>query len=315
MEIIHWKLSDELEEETHEHYRSDIVASLKNKNPMDIVHRITFDNIAPSITVLDVEKFVDFVNTNFLGGKIKGIGLDIGAGCGFFSALLAKRDTVQKIYAVEVTETIVQGLMPKVVEHVLGKDKSEKVIGCIGDFGNIELPDNSVDFAFDFYSLHHSHDMKHTATEIARVLKPGGFLFCFDKVRDDSLTDADLDALLDKEYDENTKRMFGVDVTKKLTRRMNGEKEFRLRDWKEAFLSGGFSHFEHYNVVRCASNNALIKKAKELFSHISPHLQTKVTNLIPDSAKAVNKLSVENRVYTRLIDPYPKEISLVIMHK
>lgn len=316
MEILNWKINPELKKEIDEHYRTDFALSLINSNPKKIIDEITFDSVAPNLTTKEVENFINFINKKFLKNKIKGVGLEVGSGPGFFSAIFAKNENVEKVYAVEVCENIVKGLMSKVTSFVLGKDLEDKVVGCVGDFSNLELKDNSVDFVFDFYSLHHSDNLNKTLSEINRILKPGGVILCFDKARGDYLTNEDLEKMLNKEYSLEAKRIMGVDSSIRLTRRMNGEKEFRLKDWESNFISSGFSKFEHYNIARCASGNKIIKKIKEIFSLLPPKIQIIFTSTILKSKeKTANDLSVKNRVYTKLIDNFPKEISLMVVYK
>lgn len=316
MEILNWKINPELKKEIDRHYRTNFALSLKDCDSKIIMDKITFDSVAPNLTLENIEKFVDYVDKNFLNKKIKGVGLEVGAGPGFFSAIFAKNKDVKKVYAVEVCENIVKELMPKVTSFVSDKSSADKVVGCIGDFNNLELEDSSIDFVFDFYSLHHSDNLNQTLSEINRILKPGGVIFCFDKARGDYLTNEDLEKMLDKEYPAEAKKIMGVDPTVRLTRRMNGEKEFRLKDWKSNFIRSGFSKFEHYNVVRCASGNKVIKKIKEIFSLLSPKIQILFTaKLFKKENIGSNNLSNNNRVYTTLIDNFPKEISLMVAYK
>jgi ubiquinone/menaquinone biosynthesis C-methylase UbiE len=313
MQILNWKIEPDLKKEIDSHYRTDFAISLKDSNPVEIIKKITFDNVAPNITIIDVKKFFKYINKNFLDKKIKGVGLEVGAGPGFFSAVLADNKKVEKIYAVEVCENIVTELMPVIADFVLGKKKSEKVVGVVGEFNNLELKDNSVDFVFDFFSLHHSNDLQKTLSEIHRVLKPGGVIFCFDKARADYLKEDDLKNMLDKEYSEEAKKNMGVDVKERLTRRMNGEQEFRLKDWKKYFMLTNFSNFEHYNIARSDSNNFFVRILKNIFSKLPPKIQIFFTaKFIDPDKKTYNNLSSENRVYTKLVNNFPKEISLII---
>lgn len=316
MEILNWKISSELKKEIDRHYRTDFARSLKDSNPKEIIDQITFDGVAPNLKLEEVENLINYINRKFLKDKIKGVGLEVGSGPGFFSAIFAKNKDVEKIYAVEACENIVRGLMPKVTSFILGNDSNNKVIGCIGDFNHLELKDNSIDFVFDFYSLHHSEDLQKTLIEIYRILKPGGFIVCLDKARGDYLTDKDIEKMLNKEYSTKTKELMGVNPKVKLTRKMNGEKEFRLKDWSSNFTLSGFSKFEHYNIARCANNNKIVRKVKEIFSLIIPKIQIIFTSIILKPKKVtVNNLSSKNRVYTTLIDNFPKEISLMIGYK
>jgi SAM-dependent methyltransferase len=225
---------------------------------------------------------------------------------------LARRAAVERVYAVDACEAIVRELMPAVVPFAAGA-AADKVVGCVGEFDRLGVPDASADFAFDFFSLHHSADLGRTCRELARILKPGGFVLCFDKARDDRLVDAQVQALLDREYSRDFKRLMGKDPDVRWTRRMNGEFEYRLREWRAAFLGNGFTAFEHHQVARIRSASAFVRAGKRLFSLLPPRLQGRLMDLLP--LKPQNDLSPKGRVYTDLLERFPKEISLMIAWK
>jgi SAM-dependent methyltransferase len=229
------------------------------------------------------------------------------------SSILAKKPEVEKMYSVEVSANLITELMPVVAEYILGKENVNIVVGCIGEFDNIELPDNSLDFVFDFFALHHSGDLKKTLAEIYRVLKPGGVLVCFDKARDDAMSEADLERLLDIEYPASFKEKMGIDPKVKHTRRMNGEYEYRLKDWRQHVLHAGFSSMEHFNVARTVSAMLLVRAAKYALSLLPPRLQAHITRLFPITP--TSNISANNRVYTPLVNHFQKEISLIIGYK
>ncbi len=313
MEIKEWKIDPILKLEINEHYRTSYALSLKNESLINIVRKITFDSVAPNITIDDVSRFMDYVNSTFLKNRIKGIGLEVGGGCGFFSALLANYPTVEKVYSVEICENIVRELMPNVVNKVLTKNNG-KVIGCIGDFDNLEIPDNTVDFVFDFYSLHHSSNIKKTFSELYRILKPGGFVFCFDKTRANNLTDGDLEKLLDQEYSREAKINMGLSPDVLHTRRMNGEKEYRLNDWKNTFLDSGFRKFEHYHIARLPNIKTFGNLIKKIISNFPIFIQVSITKYFGKNGNT-NNLEQSNKIYTRFVNNFPKEISLMVAWK
>lgn len=313
MEILTWNIRPELKRATDAHYRARIREEVAHKHPMDIIREVTFDYGAPDLTLDEVSAFVAYVDRYILKGKIRGTGLDVGGGPGTMSSLLAKKEEVEKVYSVEVSANLVTDLMPVVSEYILGKEKKDAVVGCIGEFDNIELPDNSLDFVFDFFALHHSGDLEKTLTEIYRVLKPGGVLVCFDKVRDDSLSESDLEGLLDMEYPASFKEKMGIDPTVKHTRGMNGEYEYRLQDWKQYLKGAGFSRAEHFSVARTVSTFWFIRVVKYFLTMLPPRVQAGITRLLPITS--TSNISANNRVYTSLVNHFQKEISLIIGYK
>mgnify|MGYP001573154316 CR=1 FL=1 len=310
MEILHWSIDPELKKEAEKHYRTKFAVSLKDREPLEIIREITFDGAVPNIEIKDIENLFDFVDKNFLKSRIKGTGVEVGSGPGTFSSVLAKRDLVEKMYAVEVCRPIVEFLMAKVSGYILN-GKADKVVGAVGSFDEMELPDESVDFIFDFFSLHHSDDLERTLKECIRILKKGGFIFCFDKARPDYFTGKDLNELLDAEYTKKDKESFGWPADKKLTRRMNGEKEFRLIDWRRAFRNAGFPKIKNFHLAKTGN-----RKIKKVIASMPMKIQILLNRFLP-ARKPNHKfiLSSRNKIYAEEVNPFPKEISLLIARK
>ncbi len=315
MQILHWPIDAALEKETKEHYRTRFAHDLQKETPLEIIRQITFDGVAPEITVPDIRKLIEYVVKNFLP-RLSGQGLEVGAGPGTFSSVLASFDKVEKVYSIEVCPPIVELLAPKVSDFILGKE-THKVVGVIGDFDHIQLSDASLDFIFDYYSLHHSPDINVTLKECARVLKPGGFVLCFDKARPDHYTQEDLSKLLDAEYpDDHKEKLFGVPVGQKFTRRMNGEKEYRLKDWKAAFLGAGFKRFEHFHFAKTIGGSSVTRVLKKFLVLLPARVQARLTRFMPQKPRRhIFLLADSNRVFVPDINKFPKEFSLMIAYR
>ena len=211
-------------------------------------------------------------------------------------------------------QPIVELLAPKITKYILGSNEN-KVIGVVGDFNSVNLPTGSVNFAFDFFSLHHSSDLSVTLKEIHRILKPGGFIFCLDKARPDYFTKEDLDELLDAEYDASSKtELLGVPSDKKFTRRMNGEKEYRLKDWQAAFRGAGFKRVEHFHLAKTVGP-APVLFIKSALAILPPQIQVLISRFMP-SPKRSHKfiLDSHNRIFVKEVKKFPKEISLLIAY-
>lgn len=310
METIFWTIDPSLKEELSTHYKSKLARDFMERSPKEIINEFTFDDDASVLSLSEAESFLSYVRKGFLHGALKGIGLEVGSGPGTWSALIARIPEVKKVYAMDACEDIV-ALTPRVVDHLLPTEQG-KVIPCVGEFNNIELPDASLDFVFDFFSLHHSSDLPRTMKEIARVLKPGGALVCFDKARSDALTDNDLDTLLEKEYGEAMKKKMGIAEGVRHTRRMNGEYEYRLSSWRDACLSNDFSSFEHFNIARTVNSNPRVAFFKRMFANLPPRLQALITKFFVPVHKKGMTISADHRVYSPLVERFPKEISLMI---
>ncbi len=314
MEILHWPLDPILAKEMNEHYKARKAAGFVGRGAHAISHEFTFDEEAPALTFDECEAFLHWVERSFLPASLHGVGVEMGAGAGTWSAIIARAPAVEKIYALDACEPIVA--LAREVVPALAPGSEGKVIPVVGDFDRLALPDASLDFAFDFFSLHHSTDIGKTFHELARAMRPGGVVLGFDKARPDYLTEEELEALLEVGYPPEFKVKMGVAPEILHTRRMNGEREYRLKDWRGAFLSAGFSHFEHFNIARTVSGNPLIAHGKALFAMLPPRLQTHLTRFFvsPEKRGGPN-ISSDHRVYSTLGRHFPKEISILIATK
>lgn len=136
--------------------------------------------------------------------------LDLGAGTGYFSQLLAERYGGSQVIAVDIALPMLK----------VAKQRSVKkpVIFCGGDFDYLPLPTQWVDVVFANMSLQWSLNLSTTLQEIHRVLKPGGLLIfstlgaqtlselrtCWQSINDDVHTNRFLSAeLLNKALQQN----------------------------------------------------------------------------------------------------------------
>ncbi len=314
MQILHWPIDSSLKQETEDHYRTRFAREIQDRNPLEIIRQITFDGVVPNITVNDIKELLEYVIKNFVP-QLTGQGIEVGAGPGTFSSVLASFKKIDRMYALEVCAPIVELLGPKISNYVLGNE-SDKVVGVIGDFDHIQLMDEGLDFAFDFFSLHHSSDLGVTLKECFRVLKPGGFILCFDKARPDHYNQEDINKLLDAEYNDADKKLFGVVRDQKFTRRMNGEKEYRLKDWEDSFLGAGFKRIEHFHFAKTVGGSILSRFIKQLISGLPPRFQPHLTKFLPKQARRhIFLLAEKNRVFVSAINKFPKEFSLLIAYR
>lgn len=181
--------------------------------------------------------------------KINGTGVELGAGTAILSTELVNiYDKVQKVFALEYVDEVVKQVQPKVIKEYCRHP--DKVVPTIGSFDNIELPNSSVDFIFEIESLHHSDDINLTFSELSRVLKKGGIVICYDRVHPNTVTDAEVQRLLDIEYTLEFKKKYGYPEEGVLTRRMNGEHEYRVFEWEKAINDSGMRLVEMKKLLR-----------------------------------------------------------------
>jgi len=189
---------------------------------------------------------------------IKGIGIDLGGGVGCISSTLAKKDQVEKIYCVELVEEAVKLCQPIVKDTILGS-KANKVQSVVGDFDQLELPDNSIDFAVSWDSMHHSQDPVKTFEECKRVLKPNGVFIIVDRAHNNSTDNSEIERMLNIEYDEEflIKNHRPTDLV--LTRRENGEHEYRYFEWYDFFKKSGFQVLSNVIIKTLTDENQKLK--------------------------------------------------------
>ncbi len=308
MEMVRWPIDPTLEAELARHYRTEFARALAGKDPLTIAQAVTFDGDAPEVTIAGMRALLQRIQRES-GRPFRGVVLEAGAGCGFFSTLLSGIPGVAEVYAMDACANQVELLMSRVVE-ALRRPSDAPVTGCVGEFARIGLPDESVDAIFDFYSLHHAPDLGAVFQEFRRVLRPDGVIVCLDKARANRLDDAALDALLDVEYTEEAKKKMGVDPAVRLTRRMNGEREFRLKDWQRLAEGAGLA-VTHLHVAKTVSRHAPVRWMKWAFSRLPFGVQRRL--LGTRRLQEVNHLECAPYVYAAEVNALPKEPSLLLI--
>jgi ubiquinone/menaquinone biosynthesis C-methylase UbiE len=213
----------------------------------------------------DVEKTFDLIPKS--RDLIQGIGIDLGGGVGCISSTLAKRENVEKIYCIEVVEDVVKLCQPIVKKQILGK-KSDKMISVVGDFDKLNLNDNEIDFAVSWDSMHHSMNPVKTLKECKRVLKKNGIAIIVDRAHNNSTSESEIKRMLDIRYNEEflIKNHRPKDLI--LTRKENGEHEYRYSEWAKFFHDSGFELLDSINVKTISDENKKLKNdanIKEIF--------------------------------------------------
>ena len=197
------------------------------------------DDISSIYSYFSINDHKNFIQEicNKINLDLSGTGLEIGSGPGIFSnSILKIFNDVDKIYLLEMIPEIFI-LMEKVSKH---NKTDSRLSGILGDFNDLKIKDNSLDFVLDFDSIHHSENFDLTFKEISRVLKPGGVLLCFDRGHPNYISDKQVSDMLDIEYSKEYKIENNMDPNKKFTRRMNGEHEPLLKDWINTSKKYGF---------------------------------------------------------------------------
>lgn len=172
-----------------------------------------------------------------MGTREWGVGLELGAGAGYASAMLSRRPGVRLVYVHDQSRELVEDVMPRMFAAAAADE--EKLVRVVGDLTRFELDDGSIDFVLAIAALHHAEDLSATVREIERVLRVGGFALVLDRYQPDYLTRADLDEVLAVPVDPEAGAAYGL--AGGATRADIGEHEIRLAEWKYHFMQGHFA--------------------------------------------------------------------------
>jgi len=187
-----------------------------------------------------------------------GSGIDLGGGVGSVSSVIARSDKVDNITCVEITENCVTKCHPIIIPKILN-EKHVKVRSVIGDFNNLNIESGSLDFAVAWDSIHHSNNVVRTLLEANRVLKDRGHLIVVDRAHNNSTDDSEIERMLNIQYSKEFLIENYLPEDKVLTRRDNGEHEYRYQQWDDFFELSGFIVKSSFIVKESSSNNLLNK--------------------------------------------------------
>ncbi len=230
MKVVEWGRPTELI--TSKEYESNnaLAAALAEAGLEEIIAKYTYvwpDQIRELLRLVP-EAWASF----------KGNGVDLGGGVGCVTSAIAVLDDVRSIYCLELVENAVRICQPIVLAE-LPEQARQKVTSVLGNFDELQIADGTLDFAVMWDSLHHSSNPVETLREARRALKPGGRLVIVDRIHNNSVPDAEIVRMLDIEYSIDFKRLNFMDIDVTLTRRMNGEHEWRFREVQSFITEAG----------------------------------------------------------------------------
>ena len=235
--IIHWNISDQILVASMNAMNQRVKFDLEKYN-ISLDEFIRYNEVLRDATfLLEIIRFAK-IYLRLKEFPLTGIGLELGAGIGYFSATLSEEPDVKLLYVVEYASQYVEKIMPIVFEHYARNP--EKLQRVVGDFNKLKLDNSSLDFIYELGSLHHSEDLSVTLQECYRVLKPGGVLIAIDRGWKDSTSDEDLQTILKQELNPVLKQRYGFPINKSVTREDWGEHEIRVKEWMDAFKTAGF---------------------------------------------------------------------------
>ena len=230
-QFITWKKNSETTRDKGFVVRDVLAENSARKGFREIIDRYVY--IYPK----DIERTFRLIPSAW--ESFRGRGVDLGGGVGCISSTIATKKEVEQIYCVEFVESVVK-LCHGVVKKAILKNEADKVVSVIGDFNNLELDDDSLDFAVFWDSIHHSYDPVKTLTECRRVLKPGGRLIIIDRAHNNNTPDQEIQRMLNVVYDKEFLHRSFLDETMIIKRKELGEHEWRFFEIEDFFKKSGF---------------------------------------------------------------------------
>lgn len=259
---------------------------LKIKNDFsEKLKKLDTDEIIKKTVYLDQERVSFMFNLieKVYGNVFRGNVLELGSGSGFLTAILSKNNQIKSISSLEIVEGYVKNIQPKIVEKYGHKEKINFFTGSFNDLE--EIKDNEYDLIFEYDSFHHSSDIQKTFHESFKKLKKGGSIVCVDRIQPNRMSDKVKENKLNLKYNDKFFEKHGIDKIENLTRRDNGEHEFREYEWKNFAKKAGF---ENISVTKF-QRNTLKNFIKSVISYL-PYNLIKSTNLRYYSGQPINEV-------------------------
>lgn len=193
---------------------------------------------------------------------LEGMGADLGGGVGCISSTVAKKKKIKKIYCIDAVKDVVTKCQFPVKKSILGKNH-KKVISVFGSFDCIRLPNSSLDFCISWESMHHSMNVIKTLLEAKRVVKNHGWIIIVDRAHNNNTPQKEINRMLNVVYPEKFLKENCLPLDKVLTRKENGEHEYRYKEWERFFLKANlkiadsFIIREKYKIKKILNDNGL----------------------------------------------------------
>lgn len=206
---------------------SNLANHLSNKSYKEIIKHYT------GVTPRDVIKILKF--NKKIWEVLKGNGIDLGGGVGCISSCIALKKNVKKIYCIDAVKDVVEKCQFSVKRGILGKNFN-KVVSVVGSFDKIKLPNSNLDFCVSWESMHHSINVVDTLLEAKRVLKNNAWIVIFDRAHNNNTPQKEINRMLNIVYSRKFLKENFLPLNKILTRKQNGEHEYRYKEWENFFL-------------------------------------------------------------------------------
>ena len=246
--IIVWKFNNKILKSEDYKLNNNIAEKISKKSFFEICKKYTH------VSSKNMEKLLKLDHE--VWKNIKGIGVDLVGGIGLVSSTIAKKKNIKKIYCVDIVKNAVTKCQPIIKKKILN-NKSKKVLSVIGSFDELNLKNNSIDFCIGWDSMHHSTNIIRTLKEAKRVIKKGGKLIIIDRGHNNNTPNKEISRMLNIIYPKSFLRSNYLPIDKKLTRKMNGEHEYRFFEWENFFKKSKFKILKRLIVKESSLNNIM----------------------------------------------------------
>ena len=309
--LVRWPVPEEIASSPAVAYRNRFALSLAVRSVPEIVESFVY------LTPADMRRLVRVARRAVGAPAFRGVGLELGSGCGLLSATIARERGVRAMMAVEICEQVASSLIPKVATEILGGSAS-KVVPIVGSFDDLRVAPESIDFIVEIDALHHSDDLARTLRECSRVLKPGGHVLCLDRCHPDSVSDEEVERMLSEVYSRRflIQNAYPPGIT--LTRRENGEHEYRLFEWQAGFDAAGLRLVRARRLVKEVPLRRAVKGILGLLPRRIRRSLYQTDNATPSDTlrwltQSVRRQSVETEFGRAVLAP--KEATVFLLEK
>lgn len=177
----------------------------------------------------------------FLGHQLAGTVVEIGAGTGWCSAVLSKRESIQRVYALDYDPVSVNELMPRAFTAFEANE--EKITRVLGSYNEMKLDNGSVDCVVSIGALHHSENLLSSLSESYRVLRPGGILIASEPCYPNSMSIGEQLQRENEIVDQSkAKKLYGKDSSE-IKAIDNSDHFYRLAEYEGTANKVGFDAF------------------------------------------------------------------------
>jgi len=226
-------------------YKSKVHVDEYNNNAKlakSIAKKDSLEELSLAYTHINSDSITKFFNyipniENYLIGN----GIDLGGGPGIISGTLVNNfPKIECITLLEIVQSVLESCFPIVHKYLIKNENKTKILPITGSFDEIKLQDNSLDFAIMWDTLHHSFSPIITLKEINRVLKTSGHLIIVDRGHDNKTPQKEIERMMNVIYPEEFIKNNFMPKGTKLSRRDNGENEYRFKELENFFRKSNF---------------------------------------------------------------------------